>query len=120
MCGYEPGVAPSRSSSATRSPGWPSCSPEVGAGPPRPIACQAHDGESLLVDFLSEALALSHIHREVYRDAAFDRLSATALEATLRGETAEAFERDVKAVTYHDVAVTRTGRGFEATIVYDI
>jgi SHS2 domain-containing protein len=86
----------------------------------RVVSLSAPDTTVLLVDFLSEALALAHIHHEVYVDAQFHELSAEALHASLRGVAVSEFAADVKAVTYHAAEVVRTGRGYEITIVYDI
>lgn len=86
----------------------------------RVVSLGAPDTTALLVDFLSEALALAHIHREVYVDAQFHELSAAGLHATLRGVAVSGFAGDVKAVTYHAAEVLRTERGYEITIVYDV
>lgn len=93
------------------------------AEPPRAersVACTAADASTLLVDFLSEALSLSEVHREVYTSAAFGAFSETSLAATLRGVPVQEFARDIKAVTYHGVEVTKGEGGYEATVVYDI
>jgi SHS2 domain-containing protein len=97
--------------------------PEALARPPdtsRGLRLSAPDTTALLVDFLSKALALAHIHHEVYLDAQFHELSAEMVDATLRGVAVSGFAEDVKAVTYHAAEVVRTGRGYEITIVYDI
>jgi SHS2 domain-containing protein len=86
----------------------------------RPIALTAPDAATLLVDFLSEALALAHVHREVYSDARFQELSSTTLRATLQGIPVGGFARDVKAATYHEVEVIPTPYGHEATVVFDV
>lgn len=72
------------------------------------------------MDFLSEALALAHVHREVYADARFQELSSTTLRATLQGIPVGGFARDVKAATHHEVEVIPTRRGHEATVVFDV
>lgn len=86
----------------------------------RAVSITAPDTTALLVDFLSEALALAHIHREVYVDAQFDELSARAVRAVVHGVGVSGFAEDVKAVTYHAAEIVRTEHGYEITIVYDI
>lgn len=86
----------------------------------RPITVAAPDIATLLVDFLSEALTLAHINREVYPDARVQELTPTTLRATLRGIRVPGFARDIKAATYHGVEVTRTQGGHEATVVFDV
>jgi SHS2 domain-containing protein len=86
----------------------------------RPIAVTAPDIATLLVDFLSEALTLAHINREVYPDARIEELGPTSLRATLQGTRVPGFARDIKAATYHGVEVTGTPGGHEATLVFDV
>lgn len=86
----------------------------------RPVSITASDTSALLVDFLSEALALAHIHREVYVDAQFDELSPRSVRAVLCGVGVSSFAEDVKAVTYHAAEILPTEHGHEITIVYDI
>lgn len=86
----------------------------------RAVSMISPDTSALLVDFLSEALALAHIYREVYVDAQFDELSARTVRAVLFGVGVSGFAEDVKAVTYHAAEILRTEHGHEITIVYDI
>lgn len=51
----------------------------------RRIVVTAPDTTQLLIDFLAEALALAHIHREVYVDARFEELTAETVSAVVRG-----------------------------------
>src|SRR3989344_2903482 len=54
----------------------------------RPVAAKAADITVLLVDFLNEALALSAMHKEIYREIALRSFSETALEGELHGAPA--------------------------------
>jgi SHS2 domain-containing protein len=47
-------------------------------------------------------------------------LTPTSLRATVRGGVVPALEKHIKAVTYHDLAITPTPDGLEATIVFDV
>jgi SHS2 domain-containing protein len=86
----------------------------------RPITVAAPDIATLLVDFLSDALTLAHINRQVYPDARIEELSPTTVRATLRGSRVPRFARDIKAATYHGMEVTRMQDGHEATVVFDV
>jgi len=86
----------------------------------RDVNLASPDSASLLIDFLSEALSQSHLNREVYTDVEFGELGDRSLRATLHGVTVPAFEKDIKAVTYHGVEIRETDEGFEATVIYDI
>ena len=87
----------------------------------REVAIVAYDAESLLVDFLSEALYLSDVHNEAYLDADITKCDGKDIEATLRGIAVDGFEEvELKAVTYHDLKVQKTAGGWQVTIVFDI
>ena len=86
----------------------------------RVIKIKSADTAALLVDFLSEALGLSHVHREAYRQVTFAEFSSTTLTATLQGEKVEKLAKDVKAVTYHNIKISRTARGLDVNIVLDV
>lgn len=79
------------------------------------------DTTALLIDFLSEALAQSHIEKAVFNEVKFTKLSDTGLEAEIFGERAEGFGEDIKAVTYHGAEVVKNDAGnYEVTILFDI
>lgn len=75
----------------------------------------------LLIDFLSEVLTMSHILHGVFIHAHFSNLTPTELEATIEGFKTDSFDRDVKAVTYHEAEIRLNERGnYETGIVFDI
>ena len=79
----------------------------------------APDRETLLVTFLAELLYFTQ------RDeVGFDRFDLTyegeRLVAEVEGAPLESLAKEIKAVTYHDLAVRETERGLEATIVFDV
>lgn len=87
----------------------------------RHITINALDKESLLVDFLSEALCLSDIYNEAYLDATIERITNTSINATLHGTKVEGFEVvEIKAVTYHELAIKNINGMWQADIVFDI
>jgi len=87
----------------------------------RKIQIKSLDFTTLLVDFLSEALYLSQVKKEVYFNAEFTRFADTEIEGKLIGQKVERFGEDIKAVTYHDLDIHRRKDGtWEATVLFDI
>jgi SHS2 domain-containing protein len=93
----------------------------------REITVAAPDREALLVDWLGELLAAFAVDGLLLRSARV-RLAETAsgleLAATARGEPYDPARHplavEVKAVTYHGLAVEETGTGFRACVILDI
>lgn len=77
------------------------------------------DVTALLVDFLNEALVRAHVRRRSFTGASFASLTETHVAATLTSVPAT-FEEDVKAVTYHEADVRRSGDGWTTMLVLDI
>lgn len=85
------------------------------------IEISSHDIESLLVDFLSEALYLSDVYNEAYLDATIHQVTETHIKATIHGVKITGFEVvEIKAVTYHDLKVQHVEGVWQADIVFDI
>lgn len=81
----------------------------------------ASDTESLLVDFLSEALYLSDVHNEAYFQADISAMDETSLQATIHGVPVTGFDVvEIKAVTYHDLAIKKIDDVWQVDIVFDI
>ena len=85
----------------------------------RRLTLQAADAESLLVLFLSELL-----HFIEHENLAFDRfqieLQGFELHASLRGAAVQKFDKEIKAVTYHNLQVRREAQGYRVNIVFDV
>ena len=71
----------------------------------RKIKIQSVDLVDLLVDFLSEALYLSQVKKEIYSDVKFKKFSDIGIEGELIGQKIERFGEDIKAVTYHNLNI---------------
>lgn len=85
------------------------------------ISLDAPDATALLVDFLSEALSLSHQENVVFCQVDFSRLEETSLTAIMCGCPVDAFDEDIKAVTYHEANIVQNEDGaFQTTIIFDI
>ena len=85
------------------------------------IQVRAIDRDALLVDFLSEALYLSDVHDEAYLDVTIHELDNQNIKATLHGVKISGFEVvEIKAVTHHDLRITKKDGVWQADIVFDI
>lgn len=85
------------------------------------ITISSTDTTSLLIDFLAEVLALSHMRTTVFTEVKFHSLTSTMLTAKIYGVPVDRFEKDVKAVTYHEAEVKTTKSGtFETSVIFDI
>lgn len=87
----------------------------------RKIKIKSPDLAALLIDFLSEALYLTQVNREIFRDIKFDKFTNTEIEAELSGQKVERFNEDIKAVTYHNLNIHQKKDGsWQATVLFDI
>lgn len=87
----------------------------------RTASLAAADPTALLVDFLNEALSLSTINKEIYREVHFEKLTSTELRVQLSGIPMQGFDEDIKAVTYHEAEIKQTESGaYETTLIFDI
>lgn len=86
----------------------------------RTIELEAHDAESLLVEWLGELAYLAEMEGLVMRDFDIETLSPMALRATVRGGRAAELDKHIKAVTYHNLAIEQTPTGLQVTIVFDV
>lgn len=85
------------------------------------IKIKSSDFNSLLVDFLSEALYLSDINDEAYFKADISKLTEKEIEATIKGVKIKGFEEgEIKAVTHHEVDIKWVAGSWETVIVFDI
>jgi SHS2 domain-containing protein len=80
---------------------------------------EAFDRESLLVKFLSELLYLSSMQALGF-DTFNLNVTENTLQAQLQGAALESQSKEIKAVTYHNLAVRQTQRGLEVNIVFDV
>ena len=85
------------------------------------VMIESPDEVALLVDFLSEALYLSDVNDEAYLDADIHELTDHMIKATIYGAKVVGFEVvELKAVTYHELAIEKIGNRWQADIVFDI
>ena len=85
----------------------------------RTIELQNIDSESLLVDFLSELLYLSEVE-EIGFDSFDIHMNGSNLEAIMFGAPIDTITREIKAVTYHNLAIIEGVGVLEVKIVFDV
>lgn len=83
------------------------------------IEVESQDQESLLVEWLSELLALSNTNYRLYSNIRINKISERKLKATIDSESAQAKD-DIKAVTYSELSLKKNKSFWEAIVVYDI
>lgn len=90
----------------------------------RVISVSSSSAEDLLVDWLGEAISLSGIHGEVYGAVRIDRAGEWFASGVLLGERADPSKHelrfDVKAATYHRIAVERKEDGYHGRVIFDL
>jgi len=85
----------------------------------RTINISAIDSESILVGFLQEVLFLGEMESLGFDKFVFT-LQPEGLSAVLTGGQIRSLDKEIKAVTYHNLKIEKTQRGLEAHIVFDV
>jgi SHS2 domain-containing protein len=88
------------------------------------IHVEAAEREELLVRWLSELLFLSESQGFLFKRFQFSHLDQTSLQAVAHGEkfapSRHEFKMEIKAVTYHQVAMKEKDGAWEGRIIFDI
>ena len=84
------------------------------------IALHSADAESLLVRFLTELLWVEQEQKLGFADFSIKVEDDCDLRADLRGSTIANLDKEIKAVTYHNLAVETTSLGLRVNIVFDV
>ena len=83
------------------------------------ITVEAIDAEGLLVEFLAELLYFSEMEH-----LGFDRfeleISTRKLTAKVTGSPIAELKKEIKAVTFYDLAIKQGNLGLEVEIVFDV
>jgi SHS2 domain-containing protein len=80
----------------------------------------APDWETLLVDWLTELLYLVEDDGILVSAVNVTEVSDLCLRASVSGWTGGRYGKLIKAVTYHDLSIVSTERGYEVVIVFDV
>ena len=97
---------------------------DVGEDTSRYIELSSQDTENLLVEWLNELLYTFDAEHIVFKSFHIDDLSHNHLKATCRGAKIDPdrqrIKREIKAATYHMLAINRDDSGYKAQIIFDI
>jgi SHS2 domain-containing protein len=99
---------------------------EPGLRHERKLDLLAADAESLLVGFLSELLFISEQEGLIFDSfelALDDGLAGDTelhLQANLQGSSLASLDKEIKAVTYHQLEIQSTNQGLRVNIVFDV
>jgi SHS2 domain-containing protein len=86
----------------------------------RSIHLQGIDHESLLVAWLNELIHLHESESLGFDDIEILHLDEQTLQAQVAGAPTQQWLKEIKAATYHNLAIRSTELGFEATLVLDV
>ncbi len=84
------------------------------------IEIESLDAESLLVEWLSELAFWAETESLVFTRIQWHELTEIRLKATVWGDRVSELEKQIKAVTYHNLEIVRRDNGLETTIVFDV
>ncbi|MCC6906209.1 MAG: archease [Anaerolineae bacterium] len=86
----------------------------------RRFSLQAHDDETLLVDWLTELVYLLEEEGLVFNEISVEQAVDHALDARISGRPGGRYGKHIKAVTYHLLEIREVTGGFETTLVFDV
>jgi len=100
------------------------CQSRVAGSIDRRIVVASGSLEGLIVDWLSEIISAVDVHGEVYGTVRVDKLESGRLEGVIRGERYDPKKHElrfeVKAATYHGLAVEHSGGRYRARVIFDL
>ncbi len=93
--------------------------PAPGPASHRTLETTAPDPESLLVSFLSELVYAAEQEHLVFENFKV-KVDDQRLKVEMEGAPLASVDKSIKAVTYHNLKIRKTERGYEAEIVFDV
>ena len=84
------------------------------------VELHGNDAESLLVRFLSELLWIQQEQGLGFEQFSIDVGANHSVQAELGGHAIANLDKEIKAVTYHNLQVESTPQGLRANIVFDV
>ena len=93
---------------------------QAGERQTRALDLHALDAESLLVRFLTELLWLGQQEGLAFDAFWLSLQPGWVLHAELGGASIASQEKDIKAVTYHNLVIRRIPKGLAVNIVFDV
>ncbi len=85
----------------------------------REVHLTAADAETLLVDFLSELLFVLDTEGVAFDSFAL-QATPTQVQGVMHGRPIAGLEKEIKAVTYHNLRVERAAQGWRAVVTFDV
>ncbi len=89
-----------------------------------PVSVEAEDRETLLVEWLNELLYIYESQGVLLKRFHIGRLEDTHLEGAAWGSpidpARDEIRTDIKAVTYYQLQVARTEKGWTAEVIFDV
>lgn len=86
----------------------------------REISLSAPDSETLLVDWLSELLWLIEEEGMVFEFIEAIEVVERNARLQVSGCPGAAYSKHIKAVTYHNLNIRQSEKGYETTLVFDV
>jgi len=86
----------------------------------REVELFAIDREGLLVEWLSELVFIAETEGILFHNFELYQTTSTWLKGKLSGGRTADIQREIKAVTYHDLSILETDDGLEAVVVFDV
>jgi SHS2 domain-containing protein len=93
---------------------------QAGLRQERSIALHSADAEGLLVRFLTELLWVEQEEGLGFDEFDIKIEDQCDLQSDLRGASIAILDKEIKAVTYHNLAVETTPEGLRVNIVFDV
>ncbi len=95
---------------------------EAGEGPrvQRELSLEAVDAESLLVVFLEELLYFSESKKYLFDDFSALKIEGSKVSGMMEGGALRSQEKEIKAVTFHNLEIRKSERGLEVEIVFEV
>jgi SHS2 domain-containing protein len=85
----------------------------------RTFSAEAPDHESLLVLFLSELVYAAEQEKLVFNRFSL-KITGTKLSVGMSGLPIRSISKSIKAVTYHNLQITKTAAGYQVEIIFDV
>jgi SHS2 domain-containing protein len=86
----------------------------------RAVEVKGVDAEALLVNWLNELVYHTEMDGEVFCKFHIESFEPTYLRAQVQAGRGVELKKQIKAVTFHNLQIIRTGNGYEVTVVFDV
>jgi len=86
------------------------------------VAQKAADVEELFINWLNELLSVSAVEGLIFEDLKIEKIDEHIIEAVASGSSIRNYKvnTEIKAATYHQLKIEKTGFGWEAEVIFDV